>query len=247
MNIPDEVYKKLNLKKPDIKTVIPLNEFKAKEFLSKGTMNSPAFCRVTYLKENIKNILMACSGIEDIDTEEDFVCRTVTYAHFRYIDGEKQGYGVTAPLSDIVVTECVMDTKRLQAVYDRVMSRIHCTITTCIYPDEKQPTDLTPYELYCLDFEPIETHTYEPEGVRTLEEAERWLLLNHPSEYIGHSIQNNVGDFSFGCVPQAYAEDGEDFMSREGRERIIRRIAENRGMEVGEFTYDDSESVRISR
>lgn len=86
--------------------------------------------------------------------------------------------------------------------------------------------------------------SYDIPNVKTLEDAEKWVMKNHPAQFLGCSITSNISDVLAMAIPSYHAyefhEMGYDFdyTTREGREALTRKYAENRGFEVGEFTYD---------
>jgi hypothetical protein len=127
-------------------------------------------------------------------------------------------------------------------LYNGIRESIKWTIELVQYPDieiSKEPEHS--YDYLAYDLPEIIKHTYELTGFNDVFEVDAWVLKNHPEAYIGHHIYNNIGDFSILSVPQAHAESIRDksWATREGREAIVRKYAEQMHLEVGDFDYSE--------
>ena len=81
--------------------------------------------------------------------------------------------------------------------------------------------------------------SYDIPDAKTLDEADQWVMKNHPAQYLGCSITSNISDFYCCAIPSYYGFGSEhDYTTRQGREALTREYAKSHGLEVGEFTYD---------
>lgn len=239
MNIPDEIYKQFNMEKPKEKEISKQNyqEFDIFSKLKEASMENPVFVKIT--GRDLIGILVACEGVKDMIFEvSKYESYTAPEAHFRILEGEHKAEGRCMEFDHIISLKYLDATKELQKLYKDTMDTIKCEIHVKAYPDIEIPDNISHLDLYSKKIEPLYEETYKPEGVRTLEEADKWILKNHPEEYISMCASNNIGDFTWGAIPQAYDEGGLLWADRRGREEIIRKFAEIEGYEVGEFNYD---------
>ncbi len=244
MNIPDSIYESLGMQKPE-----PEPEKESKQFynrkdrfaeLKTATKENPVFARVS--GRDLKDTLVACEGVGDMIFEvSKYETYTAPEAHFRVLEGEFKAQGRGMELTDIRGMEYVEATDELKDLYKTTMDSIHCEIYTKLYPEVNVPEEMSHYDAYCKRIEPLCEMKYNPEGVRTLDEAEAWILKNHPEEYISMCSKNNIGDFSWGAIPQAYDEGSLRWATRKGREEITREYAERNGFELGKFNYEKAD------
>lgn len=69
--------------------------------------------------------------------------------------------------------------------------------------------------------------------IKSLEDAERWVLENHPAYYIGMSAHQDCpsGDVMFGAVPSAYPEGYRE--TYENRMKYAQESADRLGVQLG--------------
>ena len=85
------------------------------------------------------------------------------------------------------------------------------------------------------------------DGIKSLEDAENWLLMNHPDFYMGASISHAIpsGDFIALAVPCAEYPDDE-WETWEGRREYVKSLAAKRGIKLGPIEHDrDGKSINL--
>lgn len=249
MLIPDNIYETLGMEKPKEKEeIVPHKAVKDYDLLKQGTKENPIFLVVTESPgeykdsiECIKDTLVACTGIKDITFEENkYYTYTKECASLRCLNSQFKYEGRTIRLDRLKISEIKETTPELLKLYNEVLNSIHIKITTKIYPEvDIIDNDIDPYEYRSI---PYIEQSYIPNGIHTIDEAEEWILKNHPEEYLSMCAKNNIGDFLIGAIPQAYGEEKE-WMTREGREKITKQFAKVNGFEVSDFDYDKSDSL----
>ena len=95
----------------------------------------------------------------------------------------------------------------------------------------------------CPDYELIDEKSWHPENVHSLDDAERWLLENHPDYYMGHTISQQCICGNFRCTPKPgnYYEDG-NFETFANRRKYAQEMANQLNVALGpkELEYDES-------
>ena len=276
MQIPDSVYESLGIEKPaeepEKDTQLYTTEAKKNAFDGASAEN-PIYANVTingasYNAREGREIPYTLEGVVAIDKldtvnveddyghgthKEDRVSMMVLDDNsFNTKEPDKvrpliQGSGYSCDPDDVKVNEILERTPELDAKYEAAVGAREYEITGRIYP-EVDLKGLDHHNAYIEDVkvQPFET-SYTVKGLRSLEDAEKWLLENHPAEFLGSNLSSNRGDFMCNCVPSAMV-DG-DWSSRKNQEATIREYAKNRfGMECGEFDFskgDIKEPIRI--
>ncbi len=257
INIPDDIYESLGMTKPvpedEIEETPKYQNGDDAHYLREATKEFPKFIRVH--GKDLNGVLVACTGVRE-ETMELSKCETETYdaAHVRILEGEHKSEGRSIKLRDLTVDELYDANDELNKLYKDVTNSITCEIRTRIYPEAVLSNSLNHYEMYTRRLDEIGEHVYKPEDAHSLEDAQVWLMKNHPQEWIGHSVSVSNGDLSFGAIPQAYDESNDKIRwnTREGREEIIREQAkymESWYPEVGKVevgTFDWSELDRLT-
>lgn len=223
------------------------------DLFRKATSEEPMFARVDLYGNDFYNDnvpvklwsgLVASSGVKGIlyedDTEEDVVSfraleEGVNHNKLEYHSPIKRTAGFSGHADNFVVTEMLERTPELMKQYEEAINDIKVTVT---YRDYGYKPDT--YGHY-HEIEGTEV-TEVAEGAHSLEDGERWLLRNHPGQFMGSNISTSSGDFSCGAVPCGCYETGY-YETRANREKYARESAERLGCEVGEFNYDLMDSI----
>lgn len=223
------------------------------DYLREATKESPKFIKVHGM--DLDGVLVACTGVRK-ETMEISKWETETYdaAHVRILEGNHKSEGRSIRLRDLTVDELYDASDELTKLYRDVTNSITCEIHTRIYPEAVLSNSLSHYEMYTRSLDEIGERMYVPEGVHSIEDAEVWLIKNHPEEWIGHSVVVSNGDLLFSAIPQTYDDDSDKtrWNTREGREEIAREAAghlESLNPEVGKVEvgkFDWSELDRLT-
>lgn len=101
----------------------------------------------------------------------------------------------------------------------------------------KQLHDNAPYEIrgsiYSITpdnfgrYEEVESKTWTPEDVHSLEDAEKWLMTNHPEYYFGASIAQKCVSGNFMGIPVPYESEPEQ-RTLEGRLAYVKALYERK-------------------
>lgn len=202
----------------------------------KDYQNHPIFLNVRIKDRGAFTVTFLGTTTEEV--EEDFgLTHKETYFHFRIISENERGKGISVPKEDILFLEKTRDKDEdmWSREYQKTMLSIHTEITTFVYPEVSISPDFDEYKRYLINIDPIREKKYLLTEVKTLDDARKWVLRNHPEEYIGMCVKVNNGDFIAGAILQAYG-DG-NFETCALREEYIKREAKKLGISPDSLVF----------
>ena len=231
---------------------------KAIKLFSQASDDKPMFARVTVLHEDIDTGkmetewkgLVACTGVETVTIEDDYFDYDETRAKFRAMeDGEilhniqygyhlKKSYGFPGTNDNFIIDEIVESTPELMTEYESMLDNITAKVFWCDFEETKD-------DALCSIIKGTECEEVISK-VRTFDDVSRWMLENHPAQYMGYSTSMSNGNFLATAVP-CVEYDARFYKTREGRMEYARKEAERLGCQVGEPNYDKLNEVLNQR
>ena len=195
--------------------------------------------------------VVACEGVEAVEFEENkMYTRKKEMAIFRGIQkGTNLNEGIQTnrrlePIhnlllgkKDISIHKILEPTKELMDKYKNVKNQIYMTIKTKVYPTFEAPKNkeeaMKDFDEY-MEFErkmnkvldnPLKENTYKVKGLSSWEDAEKWLLKNHPEEAISFSYRTNSGNF--GVKPVIHMVSDKSFLgTQEERNEYLKELSQ---------------------
>ncbi len=263
MWIPSEIYDAFGMKEPKEDIDVSINQTLTKddyENVTNASNGKMVFARVSLLREkdyyeddyedgkngvtiadDEKNVLVAFEGTELVKEDEGFGYYSKHLCvQMRIMEGESKGQGRLVPLHNVYVHNYFYEGKiveDLKKEYETIVSKITSKINVNVYPEFPNITKPIPFD-ETFQIEPIEKKEYHIPEVHFVDEAEKWMLKNHPEEFVTMSFSNSIGDFlikpmiCFSDIDKD-GNDGLRWTTREGRIDIARDYAKNvYGMET---------------
>lgn len=117
----------------------------------------------------------------------------------------------------------------LEKEFDDIHKNAPYVITGRVFSDEPRDPNAR-YKTYNI----IEEKEWEPSEVHSLEDAEKWILENHPDYYMGYGVNQKCpsGNLCYGAVPCAEYPDGM-YENAENRRKYAAMRAEKLGVKLG--------------
>lgn len=217
--------------------------------------------------------LVACEGVKNVTIEESkWETRNAEMAIFRGIeDGtslHEETYSArrlepiqarSLEQGNFYVQDIVKTTPELMKQYTDIRDQMVMTLRGHVFPEFKAPKEKMEYKYgnfdamqkvrkNCLEAmnNPLVVHTYELKGLDDYEDAEKWLLKNHPEEAISFVYSTTTGNFNLQISLDAAAEKSY-LGTREEREDYVRDLAARYGIDIPEFNYRDADKALAER
>lgn len=122
----------------------------------------------------------------------------------------------------------------LEKEFDDIHKNAPYVITGRVFSDEPRDPN-TRYKTYNI----IEEKEWKPSEVHSLEDAEKWILENHPDYYMGFGVHQECpsGNLRYGAVPCAEYPDGM-YENAENRRKYAEMRAEQLGVDIGPIEHE---------
>lgn len=235
----------------------------AVEAFRKATPDEPMFANISVYKEDVRRHnekrlewkgIVACTGVKTVNIEDDYGIYSDRHASFRAIeDGEmindvpygfhpKRSVGFYGDADNFVVNEYLETTPELKEQYASCIDDIKVTVSYADYTDAK-PDKYLKGHLSADVIKGTEVTKEVISGAHSLNDAEIWMLKNHPGQLQGFSASTTSGDFRMTAIPSSHNYPDGQFETRKGRELYAAERAKELGVELGKFDYSKADVI----
>lgn len=170
----------------------------------------------------------------------DAADHTQAFGHGR---DAKQGDYLSAYEGDVMVKEYIgkdhpeyEDCVKLQNEFNNIHKNAPYVVTGRVFADEPDDPD-SRWPRYSI----TEEKAWKPEDVHSLEDAEKWILKNHPDYYMGYGVHQECpsGAFCASAVPCGEYPAGM-YENAANRRKYAEMRAEQLGVEIGSVEHEAS-------